>query len=77
MFDLEQRGMDSLDQLPDYTVTLRYTEPDPITGRHDVAQEVTFPVPYADSPERAAWLAKVRLRLAHVGTEIRIYHWEM
>ena len=47
-----------------YAVTLRYTEPNSVTGLRDVAQEVTIAVENADTADHAAWLAKVQLRLA-------------
>ena len=60
-----------------YAVKLRYSEPNPTTGLHDTAQEVTVPVEGAASPEHAAWLAKVQLRMAYRGEDIRIFHWDV
>ena len=47
----------------------------PTTGLHDTAQE-TIPVEAAASPEHASWLAKVQLRMAYRGEEVRIFHWD-
>ena len=51
-----------------YTVTLRYTE-----GHHDTPKKITLSEIQADTPEEAAWMAKVQLRQAHMGGEIHVF----
>ena len=61
--------------MPVYRVTLRYSEPDPLTDQHLVGQTATLRDIDADSPEDAGWLAKIRLRLAYRPVEIRVMSW--
>lgn len=61
--------------MPNYCVTLRYSEPDPITGQHMVAQTVTLSEPEGESPERARYSARLRLRLAYHPIDIHVLSW--
>ena len=53
---------------PTYTVTLRYS-----THPHNTPKEITLSEIHTDSPEEAAWQAKVQLRLAHRGEEVYVF----
>lgn len=67
--------MDILGPVPLYQVTLRYSEPDPISRKHEVSQLVQLREE-ADSEPQAAWLVKAKLRLA-LGKEVRIFSWDV
>jgi len=54
---------------------VKTTEPDPITGQHLAAQTVTLSEPEGESPERAGYSAKLRLRLAYHPIAIRVLSW--
>ena len=53
-----------------YSVTLTYTE-----GHQGTPKKITLSEITANTPEEAAWLAKVQLRQAHMGGEVHVLEW--
>ena len=53
-----------------YTVTLRYS-----LEKHGNPQKITLSEIKANTPEEAAWLAKVQLRQTHMGGEVHVLGW--